>query len=193
MAPHTSKQKDSNKSTFAHLVNSIRPFDGDPEYLEEFFSEFIEITEIAEFSEREKIAILKTKLKDEAKKFLSSSPELKNVADIQVIFEEFKKFFIQPKSIHERQSDFQAIKLRDNETVRSLALRINIAASAISKESDNNPLLDDFKLAKLIDAVPLKFQRDILLKKPNSFNQAMEILENIQNVEEKIEQRVNAI
>lgn len=179
----------SNKSTFSNLISNIKSFDGDSEILDEFFSEFIELSDLAELNDRERVAVLKSKLSGSAKQFLNSAPELKEVTDIKVIHSEFAKFFKPCKSLFEIQSEFDKIKLGDHETIRSLGLRISMTAEKLVKNKDE---CDNLKLARLVAAVPAEFQKEILLKDPKTFNEGIEMLEKLQNVELRMKD-VNAI
>lgn len=171
----------SNKQLF---LNNIPKYSGDKETVSYFFDQLIDIAELNNLSEEEKIILLKSNLNGAALKFYLTSPSLRNEKSLIKIKEEFIKFFSDEDSLAQKHLLFNTISYSSNEPIKSLAHRIRSAAEELNDETnsfENNSLLDNIKKVKLYSVLPEKFRKKLIEKDPKTFNEAVEYAVKIES------------
>lgn len=161
-------------------------FEGNNEETEYFFRQFEEVANIANWNNRERLTILKTRLKGNALRFLISDQELSNSTDYAFVTLKLRDFFKLEKGIGESQIDFANCYQRENEDVKLFAHRLVVASNRYLGNSQNvvsestREILDKMRLSKFIGSLLPQLQCDVLKANPTTFQQAVDIAKNIQ-------------
>lgn len=182
-------------------VMSVLPtFDGDSDSCQHFFGLFSELADLANWSDQERVTIVKSRLKGNALRYLVDSPKLKNVS-FEDLRKDFEGFFVKSQSLTEKHISFNEIKLQPNEPIKTLAYRITTAVSRLMNDMasfDSQCLvIDRLKLTKFVDALPADYQREVLKLAPDGFDKAVEVASKYQVALQSTQQlqcqeRVNA-
>ncbi len=175
----TSNMERQNYINGLALISSN--FEGDRNETEFFFRQFEEISIIAKWTPQEKLTILKAKLKGNALQFLMSDRELINSQNYDFVRDKIVDFFSSELPASESQMHFANIYMRENEEIRNLVHRINIATKNYlgTDESENSPstkkIIDKFRLTKLISSLLPEIQKEVVKANPKSFDEAVMI------------------
>lgn len=182
------------------IMSVLPTFDGDSDSCHHFFELFSELADLANWSDQERVTIVKSRLKGNALRYLVDSPKLKNVS-FEDLRKDFESFFVKSQSLTEKHLSFNEIKLLPNEPIKTLAYRINTAISRLMNDMtsfDSQCLvIDRLKLTKFIDALPADYQREVLKLAPDGFDKAVELASKYQVALQSTQQlqcqeRVNA-
>ena len=107
---------------------NIQTFDGDPNFLDFFFSKLRDVATFNDYNDAETLCLLKSKLSGNTLKFFLESPDLRNVQnwnDVKTTFD----FVLAQNNCTVPLDEFKNICLLPEESVKSLARRINTLAS----------------------------------------------------------------
>lgn len=196
------KEKMSAQNKIAGYQSLIPIFETsnftDAEY---FVNSIEEIGSIADWSDNEKIVVLKSKVRGNSLKLISSSVELKNCETFEDFKTKFLNLFKTKASIVENQKDFENCKQMLDETVRMFSNRVtNITHKFLQIENSTipevNKILDQTKLVKFLDGLNPAIKRNVISKNPLNFDKAVEIAE-LESLNAKLfqedNQSINAI
>lgn len=182
-----------------NFSNLIPPFDGDKETTTFFFSQFDQISEMAGWDEHEKATILKAKCTGAARQFLILDTDLINCNVYTQVKNKFQDHFTKKQSLIELNLQFANMAMREHESVRDFAERIKRAgtqfmgaSNVISQEASQ--MLDKILLTKFIEGILPELQREVVLKGPDNFNEAVETALKCQSASEMFARlRINAV
>lgn len=188
-------KKEMNLSAL-HLMGN---YDGDAETCKFYFEQFDNIAEMANLDEKQKVTILKSKLTGAARKFLIADPELVLTSSYSKIKAKFLEFFTEDSSLVDLNMKFGQLRMRENERVKDFSERLRIAGvqfiggnALISAET--NEMFDKILLSKFLEGLVPELQRDVILKSPESFREAVTIANKIQLASDMFaKMRINAV
>lgn len=103
---------------------SIQPYSGSPETVDFFFEQLLEIKELNNYSNKEIIAILKSKIQDKALTFYLDAIANQNFDSLSSIREEFVKFFGKKQDKCKASDQLDRCVMLSEESPRAFACRI---------------------------------------------------------------------
>lgn len=133
------------------LTLTIQPFDGEPSMLNFFFGQLEDSKKFNNLTDDRCIALMKSKLCGNALKYFIECPSFKNAKNLEqakIIFSNF--FSTESNAIN--VTDLSNIKLLNNESIKSLAHRIDVAADKLYGNIDSDAL-NKIKYVHFINAL----------------------------------------
>lgn len=147
---------------------------GDPENLAWFSSQIRELKELNAWSEDAALFYLKTKLKGSAQTFFASSPSCQNLETLDEALSMLKNFFGQQASSSISINKFNSITLLPQESMRSLAHRIESAAHQAYHFINDEQALNKIKSIQFINAIPQQVRTNLIFDNPSNFNKIVQ-------------------
>nr|XP_042911138.1 uncharacterized protein LOC122272102 [Parasteatoda tepidariorum] len=162
----------------------IQPFAGDPTTLKFFFLQLEDYVKINSLDEEQAIATFRSLISGNALKFYIEEPSLVKMKTLTEIKHKFLDFF--------RQDDNSSIfalnniLLKPQETIRSLAHRINITFHKVYPNLNDSDAIDTLKYTHLMGALPHDIKVTILKENIKSYENAVERAQQLQNIDSAI-------
>lgn len=160
-----------------HINIQIQPFSGDPTLVTFFFEQIKEVKSIYKLTDKETVALFKSKLVGPALQFFLESCYSKCKDDIDANQKEFEKFF-KPKNV---STNLNNLKLEENESLNNFSFRIDKALC------QKYPKLDQAAIAELkkdifVSALPKNIKIKILEYELSSFDEILEKAEQLKKI-----------
>lgn len=160
-----------------HINIQIQPFSGDPNLVTFFFEQIKEVRSIYKLTDKETLALFKSKLVGPALQFFLDSCSIKNKDDLDASQKEFEKFF---KPIN-ASTNINEIKIEENESLNNFSLRIDKALC------HKYPKLDQLAICELkkdlfVSALPKNIKIKILEHEFSTFDEILEKAEQLKKI-----------
>ena len=170
----TSKLKNS------HLMNQIPEYAGDGEVLLQNFVDKLKlIADHANWTNLDKVFVLKLKLRGQAEKLVSGIPRLKNSSDFSELISILKENFESKDDIAKRMADLVNLKQKPLETIRQYAIRIEtesflaVPDALCGSEGDN--LRSALLRNAFVNGLKLEIKKLVLAQNPKTFDAAKKL------------------
>lgn len=180
------------------LLNNF--FEGEREETAYFFKQFDEIADLAQWTSREKLTILKTRLKGNALRFMMSNHELNQSNDYEIVKCKLLEFFGEEQSLTESQIQFSEIHMLENEDIKNFAYRVTLATDKYlgnivgEVSTGTKEVIDKLRLSKFLGELLPELQRDVLRGNPKNFEEAVKIAKTAQMALNSVAKyRINAM
>lgn len=170
----------SKKNGTFHL--SVSPFSGEPEFVNFFFKSVSDLAELNGWSEDQALAFCRSRLEGAALKFYVSSEAAQNATELDQLQLIFASFF-RPQSKQQAILELQSIKLLPQETIVSLAQRIDTLIKRAHPEIIDSIALDSVKLPVFLNAIPQTFKFKILENSIDIYTQAVAKAQLLQDLQ----------
>lgn len=170
------------------------------ESVNDFVTSFEYCSQVGNWPTDKSVLLAKSSLKGDAKLFVECHP----VLSLTLNWAEFKRLLVErfsPKRDNytiERQ--FSTCIQHRGETVETYACRLRALARYLHKSSENvheqraiDRIIDDRLIKQFSVGVLPNLQRDLLLNRPSTFAEAIEIAKNVESVEESIRVNPNSV
>jgi len=166
-------------------------FDGEPAECHHFFKQFNDIAELSGWSNREKLTILKTRLKGNALTFIQNDQELSFSNDYDQVKESLIKFFSEDEGLTKNQTQFNVCNMWEGENVKNFAYRVSLLTNnylgiKTTTNQETLKIIDRLKLSKFINSLIPEIQIDVLKSNPQTFQEAVSAASNSQRANETI-------
>lgn len=180
---------DTPNTVFSKLAGFqaiIPQFDGTSSITPKYFIQIVEsTTDAGNCSPAEKLMILKSRIRGDALTQLINSPDLSEETNYEHFLDKFTKYFDKRTSLATRQHQFTNCKMLPNEDVKIYATRVATATNKFfGKITDNNSqvqtLIEQTKLSKFLDGLLPLYKREIIIKDPQTFEEAINFVELLQ-------------
>lgn len=170
----------SNKIAGFHAL--IPNFDGESYADVEYFVKTLEdIASIADWSDEEKLVVLKSKIRGSALQIVISSLELRLVENYSQFKDKFIEFFQTRTNLNQSQKLFEGCKQKTDESIKFYANRISNATIQYLKTEDKSPavksLIDQTKLIKFLDGLLPNIRKAVMSHGPKTFDEAVNMAE----------------
>lgn len=169
-------------NTIAGFLGLIPSFTGSEEFLTpaQFIESIEEVSQLAGWTDAEKLLIAKTRIKGGASEFLSNHHDVRQVR----AFETFKKYFLEyfekqlPLAVKLQQ--FTSCKQKAGESVKQYAGRVkNLAFDYLQGANFEIPevesIADKTRLSQFLSGLNVKLQRAVLSHNPTTLEKAIEV------------------
>lgn len=180
----------AENTTFTRLAGfqSIIPqFDNVSAVTPKYFTEVVEnVTKIAECGDDEKLMILKSRIRGDALTHLINSHDLSTETDYKNFVKKFIAFFEKKTSLATRQQMYSNCRMEPKESIKLYASRVTTTTRKFfGKDIDDNNasvkmLLEQTKLSKFLDGLQPEFKKMVLLKDPQTFDEAVNFAELVE-------------
>lgn len=180
-------------------LGEISDFDGCRD-VQDFIDEFEFIADMANWTEKQKNIMARSKLTGEAKLFLKSEPKLNKVtATWEFIKKELiKRFADQEDNEGENMEIFHSTYQKEGETVVEFKTRLRLAGLKTFKKGSNedankvliNNLRDHLRVRFVTGLLP-NLKAKVLFANPQTFDEAVELALRAEMVENKINKSKN--
>lgn len=170
----------------AGLQALLPQFDGESAITPKYFVDNIDrITTLAKCSPDEKLLIMRSRIRGEALANVITSPDLSQETDYIIFKNKFLAFFDTQCSLGARQIQFSKCKMLANESVKIYAAKVALATQRFFNNPDltNEPvkvLFEQSKLAKFIEGLSATYKQSVILKDPQTFNEAVDFVQKLQ-------------
>jgi len=167
-------------------------FDGEPDNCRFFFQQLDEVALISGWSNTQKLAVLKSRLKGNALSFFLSDNDLNSCRDYELVKQKLTDYFSSDLGLAEAQIAFNSIRQWTNEPVKAFAHRLLLASNnflgspQITTPEIKN-MMDKVRLSKFVSSVLPQLQSDVLKLNPQSFEEAVKIASNSQRAHDMLE------
>lgn len=184
-------------SKLAGLQNLIPQFDNNSAVTAKYFIDTVDnISEIAQCTPNEKLLLLKSKIRGDALSQLISSHDLSSETDYNDFKSKFLDYFGIKSSLASRQQNFSNCTMKAQEPVKNYASRVcNATHKFFGDINVNNEevkaLFEQTKLLKFIEGLSPEFKRELLIKDPQTFQEALNFVELLQNNERHLQTVAN--
>lgn len=168
---------------------NIQSFSGDPSTIKFFFLQLEDYIRINALSEEQSIATFRSLLSGNALKYFIEESSLTNLKTLKELKEKFIEFF----KAEDTPSIFalNEIMLMPNETVRSLAHRINTTFTKVYPAITDPVAVDTLKFTHLMNALPHNIKLDLLRENINHYDVAVTRAQELQNINVSLNSQVN--
>ena len=155
------------------LESDSQNFDGNPDYLNYFISQFKEEARLKNWSDERLLHNIKKKLKGKAFEFMIQSQEIREFSSSEELFEKLKGFFI-VKSEIANICEFDSLTMLPGESITHLAHRIEVLVHKINKGVTDQNAINKQKFNKFINIIPTNIRSVILMEQITDFSKAVE-------------------
>ena len=139
----------------------IQPYEGCEHTTAFFFEQLNDLKDINQYSEKEIIAIFKTKLQGRALEFYLDNIKGKNFTTLHQISQEYEKYFCKPHDKNAALRTLESLHIQENETFKVFAYRLKkIAKSAYMGLTEE--ALEAIQFPLFIKAVPERIKTKLL-------------------------------
>lgn len=163
------------------LSLNIQPFDGNPSTVEFFFEQLDDIRQLNNFSEKEMVALFKTKLQGAALQFYLDSQFSKQAKNLAEIKTEFINFFSSKENSNIAFRSLDKLRLEENESVRNFSYRLNKNLK-LAHPSVDDAALQILKFTYFMNALPKNIHIKLLEEGITEFDNALSRAEQLQNI-----------
>jgi len=173
-------RNDNNSENSKNFIIQINNFDGDPSLVHHFFEQIQDLKEINNWSERQSILFLKSKLQGQALTYFLNSPHLKKAKLLSEIHDDFSNFF-SPASFSTSIIELNAMAPTHGENYKNFAHRLDVAVGKIYNNlpKDN---LDQIKFVKFISVIPSEIRLQIMQNNITNYNEAVQRAQQLQDL-----------
>lgn len=178
-----------NNALFSKLAGfqAILPiFDNNSVVTPKFFLDSVDhVTGLAQCTNDEKLLILQSKIRGDALSHFINSPDLAQEKDYARFKEKFLAFFENKLTLATRQQQFSNCHMKENEPAKVYASRVTdvtlkFFGNINSQNADVKSLVEQTKLSKFLDGLLPDFKKQVLMKDPQTFQEALNFLELLQ-------------
>lgn len=150
---------------------NILPFDGNPEHIEFFRSQILDIATIFQWSDLYTLNVARSKLTGKARDFYIQSHQAEPFTSVHDFFNRLLAFF-PTSSVAQRICDLESFVALPDEPIQHLIHRLNISAR---KVYPSMPLesLNQVKFTKLIKILPENYRQSILQDRISDYDAAV--------------------
>lgn len=150
-----------------------------------FINSFEKLAESLGASEDEKLFVIKSKIRGPALDIVIRSSELSDETNYREFKRKFLEFFEAKVTLAYRQQLFSNCKMTPSESIKQFSLRVvNVSQRFLGKvdlkDINIKKVFDQLKLSKMIEGVIPKFKKVLLGRDPQTFEEAVQILELIE-------------
>lgn len=179
----------TESSLFTNLAGFqalIPLFDSESAVTPQYFVDTFEtLSKTAKIPDAEKLLVLKSRIRGEALTNVINNPDLSQETNYKNFLTKFLNFFGKTENLASRQYEFSNCKMLTNEPAKTYAARItkstlNFFGNIDLQNVQVKALVDNTKLAKFIDGLSPEFKKDMLMKNPKSFEDAIQWLDLLQ-------------
>lgn len=157
---------------------SIQPYSGSPETVEFFFDQLTEVKELNNYSDREILAILKSKIQDQALNFYLDTIVNLKLDSLSEVRDEFIKFFGRKYDKCKASNQLDKCSMLVNETPRAFACRIRKLCRFAYPLLDNIAL-DSIAFNYFLKNLPKNVKFRLLEEKVDSLELAIDRTEEL--------------
>lgn len=157
---------------------SVQPYSGSPETVEFFFDQLTEIKELNGYSDRETLAILKSKIQDQALDFYLDAIVKQNFDSLAKVRDEFIKFFGRKYDKCKASNQLDKCSMLVNENPRAFACRIR-KLCRFAFPSFDNTTLDSIAFNYFLKNLPRNIKFKLLEEKVDSLESAIDRSEQL--------------
>lgn len=179
-------QADAQIRKLAGFQTLIPQFDNMTAITPKFFIETLEeTTNIAKCSNKEKLLILRSRLRGDALTNVINSPDLNHEKDYDQFKKKFLAYFDTQFSLAARQRQFANCKMLPRELVKVYAARVAVATQHFFNSPDLandgiKAIFEQSKLAKFIEGLSANYKQSVILKDPKNFDEAVNFVQMLQ-------------
>jgi hypothetical protein len=161
-------------------------FDNNSVVTPKFFLDSLDhVTDLAKCTDDEKLLILQSRIRGDALSHFINSPDLAQEKNYARFKEKFLAFFENKLTLATRQQQFSNCHMRENESAKVYASRVTdvtlkFFGNINSKNEDVKSLVEQTKLSKFLDGLLPEFKKQVLMKDPQTFQEAQNFLELLQ-------------
>ena len=176
----------NNKMENFGMINLLPTFNGKKdEDIDFFLTQFENIADMANWPDKNRTVILKTRLKDKAYIFLTQKTELQKSENMEEIKSLLKKQFKVSLTVLQKQNNFNKIKMQPGMSISELALEITKATNEILGDNDTQEILEiknNMRLAKFTEALRSDLAFEVKKMNIQRFDKAVEYAEHLETI-----------
>lgn len=189
----------STKLLDTNMIPLLPVFEGaDAQSFDFFVEQFRQIADLTSWTSVQKAVILKTRLRDRAKEYLSNNTKLQKEPQFEKVINILSDKFRPLKSVIQTQAKFQSILYTPDKDLDQLAAEITEAAHnmlGISDHAsqDNLKIADHVKFGKFLELIPCEIKTQLQTESVDNFSQAVKRAKELQYIYDESAQVSNAI
>lgn len=159
----------------------INPYDGDPSTFKFFAEQLNDVIQINNWSNKQAIAFLKSKLTGSALRYYVDSPELQQVTEFKDLLQELKEFFCPVNSCNLAQN-LHSFCMLPSESIKNLSHRLNVLVSQAYPSITDKTALNEIKYNKFLVSIPSEMRIKILENDIKDYVTAVNHAQKLQDI-----------
>lgn len=157
---------------------SIQNFDGNPATVDFFFSQLKDLQDLNKYTEKETIALFKSKLTGPALHFYLDSNVIEQNESLDNLHTQFKNFFCPVQNKNIALSNLENLKYEANESIRNFSYRL-IRTLNLAYPNINSDALATLKMTYLMKTLPQNIRIKLLEEGIQTFDLALKRAEEL--------------